>query len=111
MTGELWRREPGGLRLALRVTPKSSRDEVTGVQRASDGTMSLAVKVRALPDKGAANAAVIGTLAQALGLRKSAISLASGSSGRSKSVMIEGDPNRLEQSIGRVLQGLEGKGN
>ena len=40
----------GGLLLTVRVTPKSSRDEVAGLHLASDGAVSLAVKVTAVPD-------------------------------------------------------------
>ena len=40
----------GGLLLSVRVTPRSSRDEVSGLHTASDGTVSLAVKVTGWPD-------------------------------------------------------------
>ena len=52
--------------LAVRVTPKASRNEVTGLYRAADGAVSLSVKVTAAPDKGQANAAVIKVLAKAI---------------------------------------------
>ena len=41
--------------LAVRVTPKASRNEVTGLYTAADGTVSLSVNVTAAPDKGKAN--------------------------------------------------------
>ena len=55
----------GGVLLAVRVTAKSSRDEVTGLHAGAGGAVSLAVKVTAPPDKGKANQSVIAVLAEA----------------------------------------------
>ena len=44
--------------LTVRVTPKSSRDAVESVESDASGQLFLKVRVRALPDKGAANKAV-----------------------------------------------------
>ena len=93
----------GGLLLAVRVTPKSSRDEVTGLHTASDGAVSLAVKVTAPPDKGKANKAVIETLAQAAGVPKSALSIASGETDRNKTILVTGNPARIEAMIAQML--------
>lgn len=78
------------------MTPKSSRDEVTGFHAASDGTVSLAVKVTAIPDKGRANKAVIETLAKACRLPKSAFSLVSGETERNKTLLVTGNPAGVE---------------
>ena len=91
----------GGLLLAVRVTPKSSRDEVTGLHIASDGAVSLAVKVTAVPDKGKANKAVIETLAKACRLPKSAFELVSGETERNKTLLVTGNPAELEALIAR----------
>jgi uncharacterized protein (TIGR00251 family) len=85
--------------LAVRVTPKSSRDQVTGLHTGADGAVSLAVKVTAPPDKGKANKAVIAVLAQAAGVPKSAFSLVSGETDRHKTVLVTGNPARLEALI------------
>lgn len=98
MTSPL-RHSRGSLLLAVRVTPKSSRDEVTGLHAASDGTVSLAVKVTAPPDKGKANKAVIETVARAAGLPKSAFSLVSGETERNKTLLVTGNPAGLEALI------------
>jgi uncharacterized protein YggU (UPF0235/DUF167 family) len=50
----------------------------------------LAVRVVAAPADGAANEAVARLLADALGLRKSAVRIAAGASARVKQVKIEG---------------------
>ena len=100
MTSPL-RQGRGGLLLAVRVTPKSSRDDVTGLHTGADGAVSLAVKVTAPPDKGKANKAVIETIARAAGLPKSALSLVSGETDRNKTLLVTGNPAGLEALIAR----------
>jgi len=51
----------------------------------------LAVKVRALPQRGDANRALCALLAKALGLSKSDVSVASGHKSRHKTVQLAGD--------------------
>lgn len=98
----------GGLLLSVRVTPKSSRDEVTGLHTAADGAVSLAVKVTAVPDKGKANRAVIETLAKAFRLPKSAFQLVSGETDRNKTLLVSGNPAELEALMaGKVNAGKE----
>ncbi len=89
--------------LNVRVTPKSSRDEVTGLHTASDGTVSLAVKVTAVPDKGRANKAVIETLAKACRLPKSAFTLVAGETERNKTVLVTGNPAGLEALMAGIV--------
>lgn len=93
----------GGHLLSIRVTPKSARDEVTGLYTAADGAVSLAVKVSAPPDKGKANKAVIETLARATGLPKSAFSLVAGETDRNKTILITGNPAQVEALIARSV--------
>ena len=98
----------GGVLLAVRVTPKSSRDEVGGLHGAADGTVSLAVKVTAVPDKGRANKAVIETLAKACRMPKSALQLVAGETDRNKTILVTGNPAELEALIaGKVNAGKE----
>jgi uncharacterized protein (TIGR00251 family) len=81
-----------GVRLTLRVTPKAGFDRIEGVERRDDGTEVLRVRVRAVPDKGKANAAVVALLASALGVPKTAIELVAGDTARVKTLEISGDP-------------------
>ncbi len=85
--------------LTLRVTPKASRDDVTGFHTAADGTVSLAIKVTAPPDKGKANKAVIAVLAKAFRLPKSAFALLSGETSRHKVVSVAGNLPELEAKL------------
>jgi len=94
-----WRKLPAGIEVRLRVTPRANADAIAGCHVDSNDQVSLAVKVRALPGKGAANAAVIATLAKALNIPRSMIALASGAAARSKTVRIAGDADALERAI------------
>ena len=89
--------------LAVRVTPKSSRDAVTGLHTAADGAVSLAVRVTAAPDKGRANKAVIALLAAASGLPKSAFQLVSGETDRCKTILVSGNPARFEAWMAEIV--------
>ncbi len=85
--------------LAVRVTPKASRNEVTGLYTAADGAVSLSVKVTAAPDKGQANAAVIKALAKAMMVSKSTFHLVKGQTDRNKTFEITGPLHALEAFI------------
>jgi uncharacterized protein (TIGR00251 family) len=92
-------REPGGVSVRLRVTPNAGADRIEGVELRDDGSAVLRVRVKAVPDKGKANAAVIALLAKALGVPKGAVTLVSGETARLKTVEIEGDAEALVQRL------------
>ena len=102
MTG-YWRKVRDGILLDVRVTPKSATSRLAGLHAAANGSVSLAVKVTAPPDKGKANAAVIALLAEAFGQPKSSLSLASGETGRRKTVHISGDPDALTAKLTTMI--------
>ena len=85
--------------LAVRVTPKASRNEITGLYTAADGAVSLSVKVTAAPDKGKANAAVIKVLAKTLGLPNPPSILVKGETDRNKTFEFTGPLHALEAFI------------
>ena len=72
--------------IAVRVTPRSSRDAIEGVDDAGE----LRVRVTAPPTDGAANAAVIKLLAKELGVPKGAVNVAAGATSRHKRLRIDG---------------------
>ena len=72
-----------GILLPVRVKPRGKANKIEGVR---DG--ALLVSVTAAPTDGQANAAVIETLAKALGCAKSTLSLARGQKSREKMVCI-----------------------
>ncbi|HET9466605.1 MAG TPA: DUF167 family protein [Gemmatimonadales bacterium] len=78
-------RTPDGVRLRIRVQPRASRTEVAGLHGDT-----LRVRLSAPPVDGAANEALLRFLAERLSVRRSAVQLISGATGRSKLVSVAG---------------------
>jgi uncharacterized protein (TIGR00251 family) len=95
-----------GLLVKLRVTAKSQREGLAGVHYAADGSAALRVRVRAVPEQGKANRAVIDTVAASLGLPKTSLSIKAGETSRNKTVLIAGNPDRLLAMISPQLKFL-----
>lgn len=98
-----YRLSPTGLSLFVRVTPHAGRDAIEGVEIRDDGSAVLRLRVKAVPDKGRANAAVIALLAKALGLPKSAITLTSGDTARQKTLALSGDATALAAALAALV--------
>lgn len=90
MTDLPWRIVQGGLAVRVRLTPKASRDAVEGVEVTADGP-ALKARVRAVPEDGAANAAVERLVATWLGVPKSSVALTAGGKSRVKTLTVAGD--------------------
>jgi hypothetical protein len=78
-----YRRQDAGWLLDLLVQPRAARTELAGLH---DGRLKL--RLTAPPVDGAANAALVGFLADRLQLPRGALCVARGSSGRRKTVRI-----------------------
>jgi uncharacterized protein YggU (UPF0235/DUF167 family) len=100
-----WRIRPDGLEVRVRVTPRGGRDAVDGVEVLSGGTPVLKVRVRAVPEDGAANEGVRRLLAKALGRPASAVSLEAGATARQKTFFISGEA----QALAAALAALTGR--
>ncbi len=92
-----------GLRLCVRVTPKSSSDAVIGLHQATDDTCALKVRVRAQPEKGKANKAVAAVVAKALGLAKSDVTVIAGPKDRNKTLLLNGETSQLTQRVDALI--------
>ena len=92
----------GGVRLALRLTPRAARDGVDGIAADAEGRPLLKLRLVAPPVEGAANAALIAFLAKALGLRKADITIRSGETGRVKILHLAGDSAALLAKLDRL---------
>ena len=91
-----------GLELDFRLTPKGGRDRIDGVARLADGRAVLLARVRAAPEDGEANAALVRLVADALACPRSAVTLAAGHKARLKTLRIEGDGAALAAVIERI---------
>ena len=85
-----------GFRLHIRLTPKSSRDDLNGVAMADDGHRHLRARVRAVPEKGKANRALIALVATRCGVPKSSVQLIAGETSRLKALEIAGRNGALK---------------
>jgi uncharacterized protein YggU (UPF0235/DUF167 family) len=79
----------------FRLTPKSSKDTIDGLEMTAEGP-AFKARVRALPEDGAANAALETLAAEWLGVPKTSVRLVSGSKSRVKALAIGGDTTAIE---------------
>jgi uncharacterized protein (TIGR00251 family) len=73
-----------GVVLTVRVQPRAARSEIVDVR---DGL--IRIRLAAAPVDGAANAALLELLAEALSVRKRDVTLISGDTSRSKRVLVK----------------------
>jgi uncharacterized protein (TIGR00251 family) len=93
-----------GLEITIRLTPKSSRDAVESVETGADGKRYLKARVRAVPEKGKANKALIALLAKETGLKKSAISITSGDTSRMKTLLLECEADEQTEAVAGLFR-------
>lgn len=93
-----WRATKDGLELRVRLTPKSSRDAVEGVETTADGP-ALKARVTAIPEDGKANAALERLIADWLRLPKRSVAVTSGPKSRIKTLTLSGDTAALSAKI------------
>lgn len=85
-----------GVRFAVRVAPRASRDGILGVH---DGALKVALT--APPVEGAANEALVRLLAKALGVAKGEVRVVQGERSRDKVVEVAG----VDEGAVRALVG------
>ena len=101
MSERPWRVLAGGLGLCVRVTPRASKEAVAG------GTPEhMAVRLRAPPVEGAANAALLALIASRFRVPRRAVRLVGGEQARIKRLEIDGDPAVLA-GIAETLYGAD----
>lgn len=76
------------LKFVVRLTPKGGRDAVDGWSVAADGARVLKARVRAAPEDGAANEALVRLLAKSLGVAPSRLAIARGAAARLKQIEV-----------------------
>ncbi len=104
-----WRPAAPGLLVTVRLTPRGGRDALDGVETLSDGRAVLAARVRAVPEDGAANAALCKLIASACGVPASRVSVAGGATSRVKTLTIAGEASELAQALAGAAAGAATK--
>jgi uncharacterized protein (TIGR00251 family) len=92
-----------GLRVALRVSPRASRNAVTGIADMTDGRR-VKLTVTAVPEGGKANAAVIKLLAKSWRVPKSSMEVVAGATDRNKLLLIHGGDRELMTRLSRLTK-------
>ncbi|EDP63809.1 hypothetical protein BAL199_14277 [alpha proteobacterium BAL199] len=82
---------PGGVRAAVKVTPKAAADRIRGVVQDEAGVAWLQVSVTAVPEDGRANKAVTALLAKRWRVPKSSIEIVQGTTERRKVLLVRSD--------------------
>ena len=93
-----WRVMPQGVTVAVNVQPKSRRPGVQGRVPAIDGER-LRIGVTEAAEDGRANKAACATLAAALGIAASHVSVTMGATSREKTLRVTGDPAALVSGL------------
>jgi uncharacterized protein YggU (UPF0235/DUF167 family) len=94
-----FRTRENGIELFIRLTPKSSMDRLEGMETSADGRSHLKARVRAVPENGAANAALERLVAKTFGVPASAVSVVAGGTARLKTLRVVGEPAILVTRI------------
>lgn len=87
-----------GVIIAVKAVPRSRATRAVGIQ---DG--ALRVQIAAPPHQGQSNAALCAYLADAAGVRPSAVRVRRGSGGARKLIEVDGDPQAV---AGRLVSAL-----
>jgi uncharacterized protein (TIGR00251 family) len=95
-----------GSAVAVHVTPRSRKDELSGIS--PDGT--LRVRLTAPPVEGAANKALLDLLAHILGVRPASLEIIGGEKGKDKIVsVVDLDAHTVEEKVRKYLRENEPK--
>lgn len=102
MGGCPWSATADGLLLTVRLTPKGGRDSIDGTVSLADGQAVLKARVRAAPNDGEANAALVALLAKTLRVAPGQVTIVGGASARIKRIRIAGDGTILAAVLEKV---------
>ena len=99
-----WRVRDDGIDIHVRLTPRASKDTIEGVEEKVDVRTHLNARVRAVPEKGAANAALEKLVASFMGVPASSVSVVSGATSRLKTVRITGEARELSARLEKLVE-------
>jgi uncharacterized protein len=91
----------GGVRFSVRVQPRASRNEISGIHGSA-----LKVRLSAPPVDGAANEALIDFIAASLGVARRSVRIVFGHSSRNKTVEVDGiAASQIHRLVNDVVSG------
>ncbi|NTU76763.1 MAG: hypothetical protein HGA90_02965 [Alphaproteobacteria bacterium] len=96
----------GGVRLAVKAKPGSSRARAPKIVELAEGKQAVEIAVAAIAEDGKANKALLESLAKELGLKKNDLRVKTGTSARLKLIEIHGNTAFLVAKITAWLQQL-----
>jgi len=99
-----WTVTADGVLVTIRLTPKGGRDAIDGVEHLADGQCVLKARVRAAPNEGEANTALVSLLARTIRVAPRSIDLVSGAAARIKRLKIAGEPEVLSAALMTALE-------
>ena len=99
-----WRVAKNGVEVRVRLTPKSSRDSVEGIEETAEGPV-LKTRVTAIPEDGKANAALEVLIAGWLKVPKRSVAVTSGPKSRIKTLTVSGVASEIEAKLKAALAG------
>ena len=97
----------GGVRIAVRLTPRARVDRLDGVAHLADGAAVLKASVTAPPAEDRANEALLQLLAKEWGLPRRELAVVGGRKSRNKVVHVAGEPTVLMRRLASAISGLE----
>ena len=98
-----WTLAADGLIVTLRLTPRGGRDALEAIEVLADGRAVLKARVRAAPNEGTANAALVTLIAKALRVAPGRVALIAGETARIKRIKISGAATDLASALAAVL--------
>ncbi|RUM97632.1 DUF167 domain-containing protein [Pseudaminobacter arsenicus] len=96
-----------GLDIFVRLTPRAARDAIGNVDEGADGRFHLNARVRAVPEKGAANAALEKLIAGFLGVPQSTVCVIAGTTARLKTIRVAGNPDAIASLLRKLTATAE----
>jgi uncharacterized protein len=104
MGAKPWVQLADGVVLDVRVTPRSARDALEGIECRADGRAVLKTRVRAAPFEGEANDALRRLIASELRIAPRQVEIEAGASARLKRLRIVGDARMLDAMLRRLTK-------
>lgn len=96
--------KPAGLSISVRLTPNARRDSLDGWETDSEGQDVLRAHVRAVPEKGKANTALVKLLAKRMGIGKIRLTVERGQTSRVKTIAIECEVTEAKALVAKLTE-------